>query len=281
MKATVKAILLLLVATAATAKAQDVERPVLSAYTLEAGSAHIADTYLTPLKYYGQNYALGYERMQAMRFSPDRWVMRLRGRLSLERVKSPARNSLMWGLGLDLGWSMMHRWRPAQQWTVMAGGYTSADAGVLYLSRNSNNPASAKGAWTVGVSAAAVYNGRIGRIPFCARYQAELPLTGIFFTPQYGELYYEIWLGNHSGLVHGAWPGNYFGLDNLATVDLRFGRTILRLGYRCDILSSKANDIVSRSVTHTAVVGIASEWLSLGPSDSRKAEQARITSSLY
>ena len=41
-----------------------VVRPVTAAYTVEAGTSHLADTYLTPLKYSGWSMGLGYERMQ-------------------------------------------------------------------------------------------------------------------------------------------------------------------------------------------------------------------------
>ncbi len=45
-------------------------RPVVSAYTLAIGSAHICNTYLTPLHYTGLTGRLHYERMQAMAFNP-------------------------------------------------------------------------------------------------------------------------------------------------------------------------------------------------------------------
>ncbi len=69
------------VAVCASDDREAIERPVVSAYTLEAGTAHIAQTYLSPLRYSGPMLALSYERMQAMRFDPERWVMRLSGRL--------------------------------------------------------------------------------------------------------------------------------------------------------------------------------------------------------
>lgn len=53
-------------------------RPVMSAYMIEGGGARLVNTYLTPLKYSGWSAAFNYERMQAMKFSPDRWVMQLR-----------------------------------------------------------------------------------------------------------------------------------------------------------------------------------------------------------
>ncbi len=264
---------------AAAASAQ--MRPVLSAYTLEAGSSHLADTYLSPLKYSGFALALNYERMQAMKFDPSRWVMRMNARVGFESAQNPARNASMLDLDLSYTWGMMRRFNFSGGWSVLAGGSTGIDGGVFYNARNSNNPASAKCAWTVNAVAGALYNGRLRGIPFCARYMAELPLTGVFFGPQYGELYYEIYLGDHSKLAHCAWPGNFFRLDNLATVDLRFGATVLRLGYRCAILSTKEAHLVTRRVTHTAVIGVASEWISLSADRSDGGEHARVISAMY
>lgn len=260
--------------------AQTVERPVLSAYTLEAGSAHIAETYLSPLKYAGWSVALGYERMQAMKFAPEHWVMQLQGRLDIQKAHNPAGNARMWDLALDLRWGMAHRWRLNDSWTIYGGGSTGVDIGTFYNPRNSNNPVAAKAAWTINAVGAAAWNGRLAHIPLCLRYQAELPLTGVFFSPAYGELYYEIYLGNHKNLVRGAWPGNYFALNNLLSADLRFGRTTLRLGYRCNILSSKASHIVTRRVEHCAVVGVVCEWLSLAPA-TKAPDGGKIIRALY
>lgn len=240
-------------------------RPVLSAYSIEIGSAHIAETYLSPLKYSGAGFAFNYERMQAMRFNPENFVMQLQARLGLQNTHNPAHNATMYQLALDARWGMARRWHVAHDWTVFAGGSTGIDAGVLYNARNSNNPAAVKAAWTVNALGAVAYATHLKKVPLCLRYQAELPLTGMFFSPQYGELYYEIYLGNHSGLLRGAWPGNYFGLNNLLTADFRFGGTTLRLGYRLNVQSVKASDIVTRRIEHYAVVGVVCQWLSLSP----------------
>lgn len=261
---------------------QQIERPVISAYTLQAGTSHIAETYLSPLRHSGISLALDYERMQAMRFNPESWVMRLGGRLEGSRtLNNPARNAYMWNLNFRLGWGMMRKFRPFETLNVYAGGSTTADAGVFYLPRNSNNPAAAKASWTVNAIAGAAWNTKILRLPVCLRYMLELPLGGMFFSPEYGELYYEIYLGNHRGLLRGAWPGNFFRLTNLLSADLRFGRTIVRLGYRCEIQSAKASDIVTRHIGHWAVLGIASEWLSLPARGSRNFNDAKIISALY
>ncbi|MCM1518926.1 MAG: DUF3316 domain-containing protein [Pseudoflavonifractor sp.] len=255
-------------------------RPVTSAYMLEAGSGHLADTYLSPLKYDGWHAAFNYERRQAMRFDPERWMMHLGGGIALDRTDNPARNATMWSLMLDAEWGMERRWQIPYGLTVTAGGSTSIEGGCLYSARNGNNPASAKAAWTVNATVAIAWPVRIGRLPILLRYGVTMPVTGLFFAPDYGELYYEIYLGDRAGLVHGAWWGNYLKIDNLVTADLQFGATTLRLGYRGNILSTKADDVTTRMVSHSVVIGIVSEWISLSPGH-RPDPEARIISARY
>lgn len=255
-------------------------RPVTSAYMIEAGGAELVNTYLTPLKYSGWSGAFNYERMQAMKFSPDRWVMQLRSGLTLNRTHNPARNATMWRLTGEFSWGMMHRWRLPAGITLAAGGSTGIDLGCLYSTRNGNNPVAVEAAWTVNVTGYAAWNCHIGRLPLTLRYQPVLPLTGVFFSPQYGELFYEISLGDDSGLAHAAWWGNYFRMENLVTADLHFGATALRVGFRSNVLSTKVNNITTCVINSSAVIGVAGEWLSLTPGKGISPE-ARIISALY
>lgn len=260
-------------------RGEDVLRPVLSAYTVTVGSAHTAETYLSPLRYSGQTLGIHYERMQAMKFNPREWVAGLRFSLEGAHTKNPARNGTIWQAYVSGGWGMMHRWRTGSGITLYGGGSSDIEAGALYNVRNSNNPVAAKASWTVSAMGAAAWNGSIGRLPVTVRYMLRVPVTGIFFSPEYGELYYEIYLGNRRNLVHGAWPGNLFRMDNQLTADLHFGATVVRLGYRLDIGSSKSSDIVTRQVSHCLIAGFCSEWLSLPvKSDLHEAE---IISALY
>lgn len=255
-------------------------RPVAAAYTFEVGSAHLADTYISPLKYDGWSAAFSYERMQSMKFDPDRWIMRLSASVEIDRTRNPARNAVMWMGSIDASWGMLRRWRLPWSLTVAAGGSTGIDLGCLYNDRNGNNPASAKAAWTVNATAMAAWNVTLGGLPVTLRYQPTVPVTGVFFSPDYGELYYEIYLGDDSGLAHCAWWGNYFAMENLLTADLRFGGTSLRLGYRNRILSTKVNHITTRVVTHAFVIGLSGEWLSLDPRRPFN-RSARVISALY
>lgn len=255
-------------------------RPVFAAYTLSAGSSHLADTYLSPIKYSGWKLGLGYERHQAMAFNPDRWVQRLKFDVEVDRTVSLTGGRVMWYFGMDLSWAMIHRWRIDRGLSVGVGGDAVLNAGCLYIDRGGNNPASAKLSLTVGATGYVAWNGKIGRLPVTLRYQPSIPVIGAFFAPDYGELYYEIYLGNRKGLCHCAWWGDFFRLDHQLTADLSFGSTNLRVGYAGQIFSSKVNDITTRIFTHAAVIGISGEWLSFNPRRGLSKE-ARTVSATY
>lgn len=260
---------------------EPVIRPVFAAYTAEFGSGHLTDTYLSPIKYTGWHAALDYQRYQAMRFAPDDWTMRLHFNLGVDKTDNPARNATMWDIMLSADWGMMRRFRPfIPELTLAIGGSTGIDVGCLYNARNSNNPASAKAAWTVNLTGFASWRTKLWSLPVSLTYQPTLPVAGVFFSPDYGELYYEIYLGDHKGLAHGAWWGNYFKLDNQLTADLHFGATNLRLGYHGSIFSSKVNHVVTHIFSHAFSIGVSGEWLSVNP---RKpvSPNARMIHALY
>lgn len=264
----IASVVLTFVAVAVAAQSdtsRPVIRPVTAAYTVEAGSAHLADTYITPLKYSGWTAAIGYERWQAMKMNPRQWVMHLSVRACVDRTVNPSGNATMWYGGIDGTWGMMRRRRITHALSVGYGGSASLTLGCIYSARNGNNPASARAAITLDATGYVNYRTALAGVPVSLRYQPTLPVIGAFFSPDYGELYYEIYLGNRSGLAHCAWWGNYFSIDNLLTADLQLGTTALRLGYRLDVCTTHVNNITSRRISHGAVVGVTGEWISLYP----------------
>lgn len=238
-------------------------RPVEKSFTFEVGANSLADTYLSPLRYKGTSFAISYERQQAMRFDPRRWNMRLSARVSLADTQNPARNADIWNLNGHLDWSMRRIWSLPLGFSAGVGGGASLNLGCLYSTRNGNNPASAKAAFTVDLAGFGQWRGSLWRLPLTVRYQPSLPLLGCFFSPEYGQLYYEIYMGDNDNLAHFAHFGNYFALENLFTVDVRFGKTSVRLGYRGDILSTKVNNITSRDISHAFIIGITTRWISI------------------
>lgn len=268
---------LIFVVMAIAAAAQ--ERPAQTAWTIGAGSSSVTDTYLSPEAYRGWAVSLGYERYQAMKFNPRQWVMRLSVDATACRARNTAGNAAMWDGSIAAGWGMMRRWRVSavEGLRLAAGGSTGIDIGAGYLSRNGNNPVNARAAWTLNLTGYAAWTVRLGRMPVTLRYQPTIPVLGAFFCPEYGELYYEIWLDNRSGLAHFAWPGNRFAMDNALTADLRFGATSLRLGYRGGILSQAANNLTLNRFTHMFTLGVVCDFISV---DLRRDNSEKIIPAL-
>lgn len=259
------AILVAIVCAAAIRGAEPL-RPVMSSWTVEAGTSHIVNTYLTPLHYNGIHTALAYRRLQCVKGTDGRWLMQLDGSIGFDSDQNPPRNATMYDATFALDWGIMRRWRPfvsIPQISIAVGPAIDLSAGAIYLSRNGNNPVAAKGSITIDATGLAAYSINLGRLPVTIFYGARLPVAGTFFAPQYGQLYYEIWLGERNGIVHPAWWGNYFAMDNYVALDLRLGGTAIRAGYHNNILSTKVNDIVSRHVTHAFVLGLTTDWFSM------------------
>lgn len=271
---------LMLFVTAVAASAQPTLRPVLSSYTVMAGSAHRADTYLTPLKNRGWNVGVDYQRWQVARWGGEQWVNNLELSLQASHTGRVKGVYSMWGADVNALFASMKRWPLTPALTVGTGPSAQIMAGALYRSRNGNNPVAARARITAGVQAYASLNLKVGQLPVNLLYKANLPVAGAFFAPDYGQLYYEIYMGDTSGLVAPAVWGPFFALDQQLTIDLRFGATSLRLGYGVDISLTKAHDIVSRNITHNALVGISCEWLSLSPGNVPDPD-ARLLHAVY
>ncbi len=261
---------------------EQVARPPQITVTGEAGYGSLLDSYLTPITYHGVNLGLGFEHLQATGFNPQSWVRELELGADYNYVENPPGNHEMHSLMGTARWSLMRRWRdvPVKRLQLMAGPMIQFRGGILYNANNSNNVVSARINMAVGLQAAAVYTTRLFKRPLALRYQASLPVVGAFFSPEYDEAYYEIYLGNRRHLAHLGWWGSRFDMDNLVTADWHLGGTIVRLGYRCRIEKSWVSHIDTRHVTHSLVVGLGGEFLTLSPSH-KLSEKARVASVLF
>lgn len=235
-------------------------RPTATAFTVEVGRQSALDTYLSPVRYGGLNLALGYERLRAASFAPEKWLTRHHVLGTFATMTNRSGNGSMMSAYLDYSFAMLRRWPVCRGLWLAGGGEAALTVGGLYNLRNSNNPATAKVAVDLGATAMASYHFRISRLPVTLRYQVSLPVVGAFFSPEYGQSYYEMfYLGNSDGIVHfGAWH-NRVDLRNYITVDLHLGQRALRLGYRQVMRTTYINYIDTQVFTHSFVLGISGE----------------------
>ena len=228
----------------------------VSMFTIDLGYASVHDSYLTPITYGGMDLALGYETMRPLR--NDKWLWQLQVGADYNHVENKAKNNELHKLMGDITFDMQRLWRGAiaQRVNLSAGPMTQLRAGIIYDEVNSNNPVSVRAHWNVGATGMAWLNTRLGRLPVTLRYQAQLPMLGVFFAPEYDESYYEIYLGNHKNLAHMGWWGNRFDMTNYLGADLHLGKTTLRIGYRNRLEHWDVNNLKVHDVTHSLVLGI-------------------------
>lgn len=247
-------------------KAEDGEnlsRPVTGVYSLEIGGISAKASYLSPLTYKGTVFSASGIWSKAMPFNPENAVMQFELNANIADMLNPAQTSRMLGLTGRFSWALSWRKHLNKDFQVTLGGGADIDGGAYYLIRNSNNPVQAMANLSLMLTASASRHFRIGRLPIIVADRVNLPSLGIFFCPGYGETYYEIYLGNHKGLAHAGWWGNNFRIDNLLSFSLDFGRTAMLVGYRLNVTTQWANNLNTRIITNSLVVGVIPGGLGL------------------
>ena len=106
----------------------------------------------------------------------------------------------------------------------------------------------------------AVWDLRIKNYPLTLRYQVNLPLMGVMFSPHYGQSYYEIFsLGNSSGVVKFTSLHNQPSLRQMLTADFPIGRAKMCFAYIWDAQQSNVNAIKTHTYSHVFMVGFVKE----------------------
>ena len=231
-------------------------RPVTGTYALEFGKTRVKATYLSPLTYSGSQFSISGSWSKAMPFSPQSAVMQFDANADFCNLLNPAQTARMVGLLGEFSWTMAWRKQLGHDFQITLGGGADVLGGAYYLLRNSNNPVQAIADVSLLAAGSVSKHFNIGRLPVLISDRVKVPSFGAFFCSEYGETYYEIYLGNHKGLAHLGWWGNNFRIDNLFSVTLDFGRTAMTLGYRLNVNTQWANNIYTKVITNSFVIGV-------------------------
>ncbi len=254
-------------------------RPVTGIYSLEIGHRNVLATYLSPLHYTGKTFSATGAWSKAMPFSPEKAIMHFNTSLEFSNLLNPAHTATMIGLQAKFDWGLSWRHRLPSDFQITAGGTVGIDGGAYYLLRNGNNPVEVIGNVNLGARASVSKTVKIGKLPVLLRDEISLPVIGMFFSPEFGETYYEIYLGNHKNLIHAGWWGNNFRIDNLLYATLDFGRTAMTVGYHFNAYNQWASHLNTKVLTHSLVIGVVPGGIGL---KKRKAQDpAEKIYSLY
>ena len=211
---------------------------------LAVGGTNLLETYLSPEKYTGTEWRL---MQHVTRDYPTRlrWAHQLLHEAHLSATRNRADNAsyLTAFYHFEYDWHRRLATLPLAGGTISLKGGPGVDAlaGMVYSTRNGNNPAQAHLALAGAASFVADYalprvEGRWRWIvPASVRYELQVPLVGLQFSPRFGQSYYEIFTrGNYDHNVVPTWVGNAPSMRQMLTVDYNLWGTTLRAGYLGD-----------------------------------------------
>ncbi len=230
----------------------------LSAQRLTAiGVAYtdLLDTYLSQEKFTGTEISFLNQRTRQRDSSRVSRELTHHASVAVAGTRGNSHSLLSALYNLRFGWH--YNWTfPAQRLRLKVGGAGDFTLGGAYDTRNSNNPAQARLAFSIDPSASLSWDFNLGHRPFTLTYSAAMPLVGLAFSPAYGQSYYEIFSrGNYDHNVVVTSPFSGPQLHQMLTLDFRIRRTTLTVGYLGNILQMQANGLKYHQYSHAVMVG--------------------------
>ena len=226
------------------------------AFSLGGGVTNLLDTYLSPLTYKGGHVALLDERFAQTTAKSGRWFTQSLFALHGDYTLAAEGRALTVGGMADYSYTCYYRPLSSKRWSLYAGPQGQLRIGGIYNLRNSNNPAQLKLGVNLAASAMGKYSFTLWRTPMNVRLQADLPLFGFAFGPDYGQSYYEIfYLGNDEGCVHVTAPHNNLSLRTKLSYDVEFRTCTMRLTWQEDLYHWQLGNQQYRMFTHSVMIG--------------------------
>jgi hypothetical protein len=168
---------------------------VTSSWQVGVGGTRILDTYLSQEKFSGTGITI---LNSSERQRPNKhWAMLTEHELNLATAADRAdkREELEGSYTLFVGGLRQWCFGPLR---LQGGAMGAVDVGFTYNTSNSNNPAQGRLSLQLTPTGTAAYAFKLWRRPLQLRYELQLPLAGVMFSPNYGQSYYEIFsLGNY------------------------------------------------------------------------------------
>lgn len=228
--------------------------------SLGGGYTNMVDTYLSPLRYSGPHVALLSECFSQMKCHSGRWFTQSLFALHGDYTTPESGSGVTVGGMADYSYTYYYEVplssSLARRLRLFVGPQGQLRIGGIYNLRNSNNPAQLKLGVNIAASSMAKYAFTLWNTPMSVRLQADVPLLGTAFGPDYGQSYYEIfYLGQGEGCVHVTAPHNNLSLSTQLSYDVAFRTCTVRLTWKEDLYHWHLGNQQYRMFTHTIMLG--------------------------
>ena len=227
-------------------------------YMAGFGTTHSLDTYLTPEHFSGGGFTYLYI---GEHYQPEkRWSSMMEHEVDFSITEDRSGSISMLEGNYYIYWGKYYNWRLIDdKLRLQAGGLVNGNIGALYAMLSSNNPVQARLSMNIMPSAVATYDLRLGRTRFSLRYEADLHLAGLMFSPNYGQSYYEIFArGDYD---HNVVPTTFISaptMRQIFTIDWHTGKKWnLRVGYLGNYQQAQVNNLKQHVYTHRVLIGIS------------------------
>ncbi len=229
-----------------------------SATLIAFGHRSQSDTYLSNERYNGASLGVISQKSR-----PTHWLDRrvyvqhlTQGDVAYCKARAHKHSTISGLFHWQVAWQY-HFMPTNSNWEINAGPGLQTNFGFVYNTLGGNNPASAKASLHVIASAQARRHFDIGSNKFTATLQADVPLSGVLFSPDYGQSYYEIFsLGKYSHNICYAFPLKAFQANTMLTLDWHIKPSAsLRIGYQGMFMQSDANNLKTQDFSHHIILG--------------------------
>lgn len=221
------------------------------------GPSRVLDTYISQEKYSG--IGLTYLYIREGKKPGKHWQNNIEHEIDLSKTKDRTNTTSMLEGNYNLYWGRYRQWLLCDnRLKLQAGGLANLNLGFLYDMSTSNNPAQARFALNLMPAGIATYGFDIKQQHFSLRYELNLPLFGLMFSPHYGQSYYEIF--NRGNYDHNIVPTTFVSAPNfrqLLTLDWQATeKWAIRIGYLGNYQQAAVNNLKNHIYTHRFVIGI-------------------------